>query len=215
MTTECVILLHGLARTRRSFRSMAKALENSGYTTININYPSTRFNIETLSVKYLNIALKQALTHSPDKIHFVTHSMGGILLRYYLKHHDIDRLGRIVMLSPPNRGSEIVDKLSNWKLFQLINGPAGHQLSTAADSMPNLLGPTVYEVGIITGDRSYNPLLSNLLTGANDGKVTVESAKLGGMSDFIVVPKSHSFIMNSGRVKQLVINFLKTGHFLP
>ena len=194
-------------------QSMQKALEKAGFITVNNNYPSTKFPIETLAPKYLDIALAQAQAHNPSKIHFVTHSMGGILLRYYLNDHEINNLGRIVMLSPPNQGSEIVDKLSDWKLFQLINGPAGCQLSTSTDSLPNQLGPTRHEVGIITGDRSYNPIYSKLLSGPSDGKVTIESAKLGGMTDFIVVPKSPTFIMNSDQVKQLVIQYLKTGKF--
>lgn len=213
MSTDCVILLHGLARTKRSMIPLQKTLEKTGFKTVNISYPSTRHTIETLALKYVDIALKQALAFGSEKIHFVTHSMGAILLRYYLNQHHIDKLGRIVMLSPPNQGSEIADKLSSWTIYKLVNGPAGLQLGTGPESLPKQLGPTQHDIGIITGDRSYNPLLSCLLTGPNDGKVTVESARLTGMSDFLVVPRSHSFIMNSEQVKQCVIAYLQTGNF--
>jgi hypothetical protein len=117
------------------------------------------------------------------------------------------------MLSPPNRGSEAVDKFKGTKIFQWLNGPAGQQLGTDDTSLPKKLAPPRYEVGIITGDWSINPILSLLIPGKDDGKVSVESAKLEGMKDFLVVPEAHTFIMNDDEVLRQAAFFLKHGLF--
>ena len=139
--------------------------------------------------------------------------MGGILVRYYLGLNKMPNLGRVVMLSPPNQGSEVVDKLKDFPLFKWLNGPAGQQLGTDKDSLPNSIGPPDYEVGIITGDRSINPILSLLIPGEDDGKVSVKNAKLKGMKDFLVVHKSHPFIMNDENVLKQVTFFIENGVF--
>ena len=133
-SNEIVILLHGLNRTHRSFSKMEEVLTGKGYTVININYPSQQFSIENLVNDYVAPIISACKTQSSAKIHFVTHSMGGILLRYYLRHHTIENLGNVVMLGPPNQGSEVVDKLKNIPGFKLLNGPAGQQLGTTSTS---------------------------------------------------------------------------------
>ncbi len=211
---ECVILLHGLARTNRSMLKIGKALKVVGYNVFNCNYPSRKQAIELLS----ETAIKAAIQHcrdnfQPERIHFVTHSMGGILIRFYLSQHDIDHLGRVVMLAPPNAGSELVDRLSKLQLFHLIHGPAARQLGTDASSLPNSLGPVNYEVGIIAGNRSLNLLYSALIPGEDDGKVSTRNTRLEGMADFIVLPYAHSFMMNRPQVIEQTITFLQQGKF--
>ena len=148
-----------------------------------------------------------------DRVHFVTHSMGGILVRFYLANHRLVNLGRVVMLSPPNQGSETVDKLANMPGFGWLNGPAGQQLGTDENSLPNRLGPADFELGIITGNRSINLILSTMIPGPDDGKVAVERAKLAGMADFLVVPHSHPFIMKKPLVIEQTQFFLEHGRF--
>jgi hypothetical protein len=140
--------------------------------------------------------------------------MGGILVRYYLEHNEMPRLGRVVMLSPPNKGSEIVDKLGDTRIFKWINGPAGGQLGTDENSLPRSFGVPNYEVGIITGDKTINPVLSLLIPGKDDGKVSIENAKLTGMKDFLIVHKTHPFIMNDDKVLQQVEAFIENGVFM-
>jgi triacylglycerol lipase len=125
----------------------------------------------------------------------------------------VPHLGRVVMLSPPNNGSEVVNKLKNNFIFKWINGPAGVQLGTGPGSLPKTLGPPKYEVGIIAGDRTINPILSLLIPGKNDGKVSVENTKLKGMKDFLIVHKSHPFIMNDKEVLKQVTAFIQNGMF--
>ena len=211
--TECVILLHGLARTDNSFNRLAGILEKRGYHVVNVDYPSCKKNIETLANETISHGIKECMKARPSKIHFVTHSMGGILVRQYLASKRINNLGRVVMLSPPNQGSEVVDALKDLKIYKWIGGPAGQQLGTGENSVPNKIGPADYDVGIITGDRTINPFLSIIIPGKDDGKVSVKRAKLSGMKDFMVVHKSHPFIMTDRDTIKQIIYYIENGVF--
>lgn len=208
---DCVILLHGLARSAGSMELLAEKLEAQGYQAVNTGYPSTSYPIETLA----SMAVESGLARCGDaeQVHFVTHSMGGILLRQYLSTDSILNLGRVVMLGPPNQGSEVVDKLGDFPGFEMINGEAGLQLGTGPDSIPNQLGPATFDLGIIAGTSSINLILSSLIPGDDDGKVSVERAKLQGMSDFITVPASHPLLMRDREVIRQVLFFLEHGRF--
>lgn len=208
----CVILLHGLARSASSMEKMADALAERGYAVANVDYPSREHPIEELAP----MAVEAGLAECPEEgaVHFVTHSLGGILVRYYLEHHELARLGRVVMLAPPNQGSEVVDDFQDVPGFELINGPAGLELGTGEDSVPLSLGPVDYEVGVIAGSETFNPILSQSLPNPDDGKVSVESTKVDGMTDFLVVPHSHPFIMLAEGVIEQAIAFIETGRFV-
>jgi len=140
--------------------------------------------------------------------------LGGIVLRYYLKENQLHNLGRVVMLSPPNQGSELVDNLRDNILFKIVTGPSGQQLGTASSSVPITLGPVDFELGIIVGNRSLNLILSHLIPGEDDGRVSVERSKVEGMADFLIVPQAHPFIMNSPEVIEQTVYFLEHGRFL-
>ena len=211
--SDYVILLHGLARSYRSMTKIENILSDVGYRVINIDYPSTEHPIEYLAENVLGEIIERHPKDSETKIHFVTHSLGGIIVRYYLDHHKLDSLGRVVMLSPPNQGSELVDYLKDTYLYQKKNGPSGQQLGTDEKSVPRRLGPVDFELGVIAGSLSFNPASSAVLPGPDDGIVSVESAKVKGMTDFIVMPNSHSFIMKSKSVIKQIIHFLKNGKF--
>jgi hypothetical protein len=210
---EYVILVHGLARTRHSMGKVQKFLEQQGYIVLNFNYPSTKHTIPVLSENYLK---KFVQTQCPDptkKIHFVTHSMGGILVRFYLKADKPEHLGRVVMLAPPNQGSEVTDWLKGWFVYKWFFGPAGRQLGTDGGSIPSQLGPVDFELGVIAGDRSINPLNSLRIPGPDDGKVSVERTKVQGMKDFLLVHKTHTFMMRDKTVLTQINHFLQTGMF--
>lgn len=212
---ECVILLHGMGRTYHSMDKMQKALTQAGYHTINLDYPSRKENIESLAAHYPPMALELCRQFNPVAVHFVTHSLGGIVVRAALKKNRPVNLGRVVMLSPPNGGSVVVDHLKQRWYYAWLNGPAGQQLSTAETSVPNRLGAVDYPVGIITGDRQafFDRWMVSYFEGANDGKVSVARAKVDGMADFLVVHQNHTFIMNSDYVQSETIQFLKNGFF--
>ena len=208
---ETVVLLHGLARTNASMKSLAQALESKDYRVVNLGYDSRHHSIETLAHDVRRRIIKE--TKDAESIHFVTHSMGGILVRQIQATDPISNLGRVVMLSPPNQGSEVVDRIGDWRLFKKTNGPAGQQLGTAEDSFVNQLGPVQFECGIITGDRSINWINSGLIPGPDDGKVSVERARVVGVSAFKVVHATHPMIMKKKSVIADVLRFLKTGAF--
>ena len=178
---------------------MASTLTQAGYQVWNIDYPSRSATVESLAETVVGSAVTNCERAGAGKINFVTHSLGGILVREYLAHHAIPNLGRVVMLGPPNQGSEVVDKLSGWRLFQKINGPAGNELGTGTNSVPNKLGAANFCLGIIAGNHSINWINSLMISGRDDGKVSVERTRLAGMTDWIVLPTSHPFIMKNKR----------------
>ena len=211
---EGVVLLHGLCRTDSSMKKMAKQLERAGFIVENVAYPSRTDSIAELSDDAIGSVLESASLKGCPKIHFVTHSMGGILVRSYFARHASDRLGRVVMLGPPNQGSEVVDSLKSWYLFRKLNGPAGSEMGTEADSTPNALGSVDFECGVIAGDRSVNWINSlAMIGGKDDGKVSVERTKVAGMKEHVVIHTTHTFMMKNKKVVASTIRFLKEGTF--
>lgn len=217
IAADCVILLHGLIRPPDSMRAMAQHLDNAGFKIANIGYPSREHPIEELAPLALQdgVAECRRLTEALSGVdyHIVTHSLGGILTRIYLRDQDIPELGRVVMLGPPNQGSEIVDTLRDVPGFAAVNGPAGAQLGTDPASVPKTLGPVNFELGVIAGTDSMNALLSSMLPDADDGKVSVAATRVDGMKDFITLPVTHTFMMRDAEVMRQTRHFLTEGHF--
>ena len=208
----CVVLLHGLARSATSMWLLELRLQDEGFHTVNESYPSTTTPLRELFETVPPPSIAKCEGRRP--IHFVTHSMGGVIMRGYLAKHRVEGLGRLVLLAPPNKGSELVDTLKDVPGFEWLSGPAGIALSADIDSIPNTISDADAEYGVIAGDLSLNPLYSSLIPGDDDGKVSVESTKFAAMTDHIVVNASHTFIMNSSDVAEQVIAFLRTGRFL-
>ncbi len=208
-----VVLLHGLARSASSMQDMAEALETAGYRVCNVAYPSREHSIAELSSRFVAPSIADCVSNTAEPVSFVTHSLGGIIARELAKTGAVQTFGRVVMLGPPNHGSEVVDVLGDWEIFDAINGPAGGELGTHEDSVPQQLGPATFQVGVVAGNRSINWINSLMIPGADDGKVSLESAKLEGMRDFVVVPASHPLLMKDREVIEQTIRFLTSGCF--
>ena len=216
ITKECVVLLHGMGRSHKSMAEIQQYLAGHGYYVVNVGYPSTESSIEEIARQRYPVGLRQCRQFGPLFIHFVTHSLGGIVLRYAVQESRPEELGKVVMLSPPNKGSAIVDRIKQWKIYTWLMGPAGQQLSSGEEGLPGRLGPVDFPVGVITGDAHafFDHWFAKLIPGPDDGKVSVESAKVEGMQDFLVVNSSHPYIMKSDYVHSEIVNFLQHGRFI-
>jgi len=210
---ETVILVHGLGRTPASMLVLEARLKGAGYRVESFGYPSRSDPIENL-VERLATAVRACCSEGDRSVHFVTHSMGGVLVRSYLADREEPFHGRVVMLSPPSQGSEIVDAYADSPLLRTLLGPSGVRLGTDSTGIASQLGPVHFSLGIITGDRSINPIGSWLIPGPDDGKVSVARARLEGATDFIVVHATHTFIMNRSDVAEQVAHFLANGEFM-
>ena len=214
LVAECVVLLHGLGRLSNSMSELETKLTPAGYSVANIKYPSRSHPIDVLAVDAIGRGLTQCRGERKSEIHFITHSLGGILLRYYLSQNTIPELGRVVMLGPPNQGSEIVDGLLPLPGFGFIGGPAGVALGTGEGSIIDSLGPVDFDLGIIAGSTNINPLEFLFIAGPSDSIVSIESTKVRGMNAHIVLPVTHTFMMRNNEVIEQAIHYLKTSSFI-
>lgn len=213
LAADCVVLLHGLARTSSSLDRLAERLETAGYLVANTDYPSRTGTIDTLAAPAVTAGLETCREQGAQRVNFVTHSLGGILVRYYLEQNELSGLHRVVMLAPPNQGSAVVDAYRHVPGYRLLNGPAGLQLGTDAASVPLQLGPVAFELGVIAGNRTINFILSQFLENPDDGKVSVASTRVEGMCAFIELPATHAMMMWNSEVIAQVLHYLEHGEF--
>ncbi len=209
---ESVILLHGLGDVKLSMLKLEIALKEEGYTTKNIGYSSNGETIESLAEKELSEIVERYKKIGFDKIHFVTHSMGGLIVRCYLQDHELPEGSRIVMLSPPNKGSEVADHFKESKFYNLIVGDVGQELATDSNILSELK-QIIPEIGIIAGDKSTNPYFSKIIPGEDDGRVAVDNTKLIEMKDFMIVHSTHLTIKYNDEVIRQTVFFLQNGKF--
>jgi pimeloyl-ACP methyl ester carboxylesterase len=213
---QTVILLHGIGHTKWNMYFVEHALKKEGYETLNISYPSLSKGIDALS-DFIHERLEMAeIWDKNHKINFVTHSMGGIVTSHYLNKYEdsIEKeyVGRVVMIAPPNKGSEIADLLKDFTPYKKLFGPAGQELTTSHREK-NIKKP-YYEVGVIAGTRGWPYMLGNVsIKGAHDGRVALERTKMEGMRDHVALPATHSFIAWKPSVHQQIIRFLENGSF--
>ena len=208
---HAVFLVHGLFRSKDSFRKMATALRRRGYDVESITYPSTRQSLREHADQLQRIL---ANLEDYEEVSFVTHSLGGIVVRDLLAREapwkKKIKVRRLVMLGPPNRGSVVAEVLEDWLPYRVVAGEAALQLTPAG---VNKIPPPACTFGIIAGGTGTDIGLNPGLPGDNDGTVLVESTRLDSADDFLVVRCLHSFLMNSDEAIEATARFLKTGKF--
>ena len=193
---------------------MRRAVEDAGFTTLNLGYKSRRKPLEALA-EDIHPEIQGFRRKVEGPLHFVGHSMGGLLVRVYIAKFAPKNLGRVVMLGTPNGGSEIADRLKDYAIYRAFFGPAGQQLGTRRDELiESFLTPVNYPVGIISGNRTVDPISSTLmLPRPNDGRVSVENTKLVGMTDHIVIASSHPWLVRNADAINQTVSFLLRGKF--
>ena len=210
---DYVVLLHGMGRTLTSMNEVKGCLDKEGYEVVNIDYPSRKRSVWDLA-EMVYQEVQARCTDKQRKIHFVGYSLGCIVTRAMLDRRPMRNLGRVVMLAPPNQGSQLAEFLKNNYIYRSFFGPAGQDLVSGKGGIVHELGPLYYEVGVIAGSMAVDPVSWLILPGSNDGKVTVESTRLQGMQDHIVLPTSHLFIVTNDEALFQTIHFLENGNFL-
>jgi triacylglycerol lipase len=214
---DTVVLLHGMGRTKFSMLRLASALRRDGYHVINVSYPSRTASIESLAGEWLPQQLRAAGASEGQRVHFVTHSLGGIMVRLWLRDYaGTTRVGRVVMLAPPNAGSELTDALTSFPPYRWATGVNGARLGTKPGSLPTTLGnwpQARAELGVIAGDCSLNPLLGAFLPRPNDGKVSVAATHLPGERNHLVLHHSHTWLAWRADTIAQTRAFLRDGAF--
>ncbi|MBV9236395.1 MAG: alpha/beta fold hydrolase [Xanthobacteraceae bacterium] len=212
-TSDGVVLLHGIGCTCRSMRKLERSLQQAGLATLNLSYASRKKPLEELA-EDIHPAIVEFGEAIRGSLHFVGHSMGGLLARIYVANHRPSRLGRVVMLGTPNGGSEVADLLQRSRLYRSFYGPAALQLTTQQDDTLALLPPVDYAVGIVAGTRALDPIAWRfVLPRPNDGRVSVARSKLEGMADHIAIKATHTGLPRHTGAIQQTIAFLAEGRF--
>jgi len=208
-----VLLLHGIARNATSMRMIELALRLEGYEVLNLSYPSRRQSLAQLA-DHIAPAVAEFAKMADGPLHIITHSMGGLVARALIARHRPANLGRVVMLAPPNQGSEVADRLHEAWLYRQWFGPAGEQLVTRPESEGGgIFGETDFDLGIIAGDRSIYPVPAKVLPRPNDGLVTVSATRDARARDHLTLPISHPMMVLSPRVIRQCLTFLREGRF--
>lgn len=211
--SDCVVLLHGWARVTDSMAKLANRLDDAGYTAHNVKYATRRHPVERMAADAVGGGVAACRDGNAPAIHFVAHSLGAILVRYYLHHNELEELGRVVMLAPPNQGSELMDGLLKIPGFRFFSGPAGPALGTGTTGIAHRLPPVEFELGVIAGNRNINPLAWLLVPTPNDSAVSVASTRVEGMTAHIVLPVIHQTMMKNDQVIDLAVQYLQSGTF--
>ena len=205
------VMLHGYLRSKDSMRKMKRTLEGAGYEVYAINYPSTRFSIDTFADQVTH--LLDDIESDFKEIDLVTHSMGGIVARRVLSQNEFKTVRRMVMMAPPNQGAIVADILLEWWPKERVTGPAWKQLATDIEGFARNAGVPQCEFGIIAGERTEGKGWNPLVPGGDDGVISTENTKMKGMKDFITVRAIHARIMKNDEAIRQTVHFLKEGVF--
>lgn len=206
-----VVLLHGILKSSKCMKSFEKAFLECNYKVLNIDYPSTKLDILSI-VDFIKPQIIE-FSNSVDRLHFVGHSLGGLIIRTLLNQYNFTNLGRVVLIGTPNKGTKLADFFKNFWLYKKLFGPAGQQLTTNQKDIKTSLGNIKYEMGIIAGLFKYNFFTNLIIKSPSDGLVSIESTKTDGTKQHIIIPSEHLKLTKNKRVIEHTIKFIETGSF--
>ena len=208
MSGTAVITLHGILRSSKSWTDLQRVLQPDGYTFVSIDYPSTQQSISDFADQLQGLIVS---LEGIERIHFVVHSMGGLIVRRWCQQYSDPRVERLVMIGTPNSGAEVASMLQKNLLFQLIFGPSGQELVADPETFISTLPLPTMEFAVIAGAKGDSNGFNPLIPGDDDGIVTVKSARLPGAQDYLSVRSLHSFLPWHPEVMDATRRFLSTG----
>lgn len=210
--TDAVVVLHGIFQPAFTMLPLCRYLEEEGYSVLNLDYPSTSYPIEDIA-KMIADRIEAHAASVDGKLHLVGFSMGGLVIRAFLRNRVPLNLGKVVMIGTPNHGSEVADFLKSFLPFRYLYGPAGQQLVTDQKEFSSIFANDGFDLGIIAGDSSSYSIMGRLIGQPSDGKVSVASTKLACAADHLVVNSSHTMLPHNGTVWAETVAFLRKGGF--
>jgi len=209
-----VIVLHGLGEGRDSMKPLVAHLRTTmNATVLTFGYASTK-----AAIADHGRALAAVVTGLPtaESISFVGHSLGNLVVRSWMaqaREAELARVNRMVMLGPPNQGSDLAKMAAKvWVLAALSDGAARDLVVDWHKVAPTLPAPQC-PFGIVAGGKGDGAGYSMLLDGDDDAVVRVDETRLDGADDFLLVPVHHAAMMKHPAVQQAVSSFLTTGRF--
>ncbi len=209
--TQLIFLIHGINSSPKDFKKMETAFKSYDYKVINFGYHSKVYTVNQIADNFLK--RKIASVSQNDTINFITHSLGAIVLRAYLRDNKPKNIGKIVMIAPPNQGSEVANFFKDFFLYKIFYHKSGASLSYNGIKKLALPNCDNYFCGIIAGTHTQLPFFSIFIKGEDDGKISVERTKLKGMKDFITLPYPHDTILKKQETIIQCKEFIKNGKF--
>ncbi len=208
---ECVVLLHGYARSNTCMEPLEIGLTKEGYNVINLSYPTMKYPVEIISRDHIHPHIEKI--SDCEKLHFIGHSLGGIVARYYLSQNEVKNLGKVILITTPNQGSRIATEMESNEFLSALLGPAVSDLAEDSPLLKSLPEPD-YEVGVIAATKSINPLTSIfVLQGEDDGTLTVESMRLTSTKHYVAIPSTHTLVLRHPDLLTQIKSFLTAGKF--
>ncbi|MCH2174619.1 MAG: alpha/beta fold hydrolase [Lentisphaeria bacterium] len=209
---EQVVLVHGFLSLGAAMKPMGRSLRNAGYEVYTVSYPTHSLTPREV-VEYVSNQINALPIKDDEPVHFVAHSMGGIILRKYLEDTPHNNLGKVVMVGTPNRGIPLLSELDDYSFYHLLLGPTAINLGIDSEDFPNQLSSPYYPLGVIAGTKSRIPFSNSLLGETNDGVVPVSRVRFLGMTDYMEVPVTHQQQRKHPLVIKEVKYFLEKGYF--
>jgi pimeloyl-ACP methyl ester carboxylesterase len=213
-TGDYLVLVHGLSWFHDPIPTTTDFFARQGYFVVTLRYEARKVDAVADAVDVLRRAVARHCSDPKRRIHFLGHSLGAIIIRQFLDESPPPRLGRVVLMACPNRGTTLADLLQKVPSLKHIFGGAAAQLGTRGDCVPFTLGSPRYAPGVIMGGRSMFPFLSPFVPGRDDGVVAVDSGRIDGMADFLVLPTTHTYLPRCENALFQAHCFFQTGHFL-